>query len=92
MEYIDGQTLDVVIRGRTVSVASAVALLCRVAEAVHHAHTKGIIHRDLKPGNIMIDKAHKPFVMDFGLAKLLEKPTGLDPGRGNPGHTGLHAS
>ena len=77
MEYIDGQTLADVIRGRTVSVASAVALVCRVAEAVPHAHTKGIIHRDLKPGNIMIDKGHRPVVMDFGLAKLLEKPTGL---------------
>jgi serine/threonine protein kinase len=77
MEYIDGQSLDALIEGRIIAIPWAVALLFRVTGAVHHAHTKGIIHRDLKPGNILIDKAHRPVVMDFGLARVLEKPTGL---------------
>ena len=51
--------------------------MVRIADAVVHAHAKGIIHRDLKPGNIMLARSRRPMVMDFGLAKMLEKPTGL---------------
>jgi len=46
-----------------------VALLADVAEAVAYAHSKGIIHRDLKSGNVLIDRAGQPKVIDFGLAR-----------------------
>ena len=32
----------------------AVRIVCRIAEALHHAHQSGVIHRDLKPSNIML--------------------------------------
>jgi serine/threonine protein kinase/WD40 repeat protein len=47
-----------------------VAELCfRISDALEHAHELGIVHRDLKPGNIMVDAADQPHIMDFGLAK-----------------------
>src|SRR5262249_7570947 len=77
MELIDGQSLEAVLKNRSVPVSWAVSLMVPVTEAVQFAHTKGIVHRDLKPANIMIDKFRRPIVMDFGIAKFVGKPSSL---------------
>lgn len=75
MEYIEGRSLKDIIQERTAPISWTVALMSLVAEAIHHAHKQGIIHRDLKPSNIMIDSFRRPVVMDFGLAKWVDKPS-----------------
>ncbi len=47
------------------------ALVAKVARALNHAHQRGILHRDVKPGNILLDRADEPFLVDFGIAKSL---------------------
>lgn len=47
-------------------------LLQKLASALDYAHSNNVIHRDIKPNNIMFDEHGTPYVVDFGIAKLLE--------------------
>ncbi|MBC8867975.1 MAG: serine/threonine protein kinase, partial [Planctomycetes bacterium] len=49
------------------------SLVRKIALALEHAHAHGVVHRDLKPANIMMDGQQKPVIMDFGLARQLDK-------------------
>lgn len=69
MPYVDGTSLWETLRQGTMRPAKAVELVQQIARAMAYAHRHGVIHRDLKPANIMIDKAGKPLIMDFGLAR-----------------------
>ena len=79
MKLIDGCTLTEHVRagGGTLPGREAARLLRDVARAVHHAHQRGVLHRDLKPGNILIDREGRPWLTDFGLAKLTHRETDL---------------
>ncbi|MBK8916157.1 MAG: serine/threonine protein kinase [Phycisphaerales bacterium] len=69
MDCIEGQPLDAYVAITGLSLADRLRLFARICHAVHAAHLRGVIHRDLKPGNIRIDSAGEPHVLDFGLAK-----------------------
>jgi len=53
-----------------ISVGEVAELLSQVGSALDYAHHRGVIHRDVKPANIMFDNQGKPYVVDFGIAKL----------------------
>src|SRR5262249_46491523 len=74
MQYVEGESLaDQTAKG-PLEPRRAAAYLEQVALAVHEAHRHGILHRDLKPANVLVESAtDRPFVADFGLAKLVQE-------------------
>lgn len=71
MEFVDGCTFSDLIRRESVSLSEGLEIIISVASALEYAHRKGVIHRDLKPENVLIDKAGKALLTDFGVAKRL---------------------
>ncbi len=76
LEYLPGQTLRSALsesRGRGLSRGFAHNIVISVVQALSAAHENGVVHRDLKPENIMLLDSGRIKVLDFGIARRIEK-------------------
>jgi Tol biopolymer transport system component len=78
LELVEGETLAEKLaslrRASTrLSIDEALAIAEQVAAALEAAHEQGVVHRDLKPSNIALTPDGSVKVLDFGLAKALER-------------------
>lgn len=76
MEYVDGVALTEHVAARRLSIRERLALFRDVCAGVQHAHAAAILHRDLKPSNILVRADGVVKLVDFGIARPLER---LDP-------------
>jgi serine/threonine protein kinase len=82
MEFLEGRNLRARLsRTPPLTHPEVFTLLGDVLDALAAAHAEGIVHRDLKPDNIYLveDKsgAFRTKLLDFGVAKLLRRPSEL---------------
>ncbi len=79
-EFIEGETLRRRMAGTKQTTSEILDMASQVLSALAAAHAAGIVHRDIKPENIMIRPDGYVKVLDFGLAKLTEKPPAAGSG------------
>jgi serine/threonine protein kinase len=73
MEYVDGPNLRQAERAGHIEPAQALAIVVQVCTALDFAHKNGIVHRDIKPENVLLTREGRVKIVDFGLAKVLDR-------------------
>ncbi len=85
LEFLEGEPLDLILhKKKRPSISDVARMGIHMAAALHHVHLRGFLHMDMKPGNIIITKAGRPILFDFGSARRLQDPRppyveGTDP-------------
>jgi serine/threonine protein kinase len=73
VEHVAGLTLDCYCDAQGLGIEARVRLFLDVVDAVARAHGNLIVHRDLRPGNVLVSEDGGVKLVDFGVAKLLER-------------------
>src|SRR4029453_15449373 len=73
LELVEGRTLEELLAAGALPLDDGLKIARQIGEALEAAHERGIVHRDLKPANIKIRDDGTVKVLDFGLAKALER-------------------
>ena len=73
LEYVEGESLLAYCDKRQLPAHKRIELFLQVLRAVHYAHASLVIHRDLKPSNIIVTTGGEVKLLDFGIAKLLDR-------------------
>ena len=80
MELVEGKTVRDLIESGDLDLLGVMDVVIQAADGLAKAHDLGIVHRDIKPANIMVTSDGHVKILDFGLAKLLDRGPDLASG------------
>jgi len=74
MELVEGESLlSRLYRVGSLPLSGALDIARQICAGLREAHAQGIVHRDLKPANIMVDRSGTVKIMDFGIARMVQR-------------------
>lgn len=73
MEYLQGRTLDKVIKGQLLGYEECLRIALQLTEALAVVHGHHLIHRDLKPANMLLQDDGTLKLLDFGIARARDE-------------------
>jgi hypothetical protein len=73
MELVEGEDLSARIARGPIPLDEALSIAKQIAGALEAAHEQAIVHRDLKPANVKVRADGTVKVLDFGLAKAIDR-------------------
>lgn len=77
IDYIISKQVKQDLTKAQLSLKDTSTVILKIGRALEYAHSKGVIHRDVKPANILIDEENNPYLIDFGIGKIMEEDSGL---------------
>src|ERR1041384_3407049 len=76
-EYVRGRALDQL--ERPVPWRQVLEIALDLARGLAAAHPRGVLHRDVKPANAILTEEGRAKLLDFGLARVMDKPAPEHP-------------
>ncbi|MEM6472810.1 MAG: serine/threonine-protein kinase [Planctomycetota bacterium] len=73
MEYVEGTNLRQAMQAKAIDSKAALEIVPQVCEGLAYAHDAGVVHRDIKPENILLGTGGRVKLVDFGLAKWVDR-------------------
>jgi eukaryotic-like serine/threonine-protein kinase len=84
-EFVEGKTVRAMLESGPLPTEDVFRYGMQIAEAMAYIHSAGILHRDIRSSNLMITPAGQIKILDFGLAKFVQKlKTGQDDVSNSP--------
>jgi serine/threonine protein kinase len=88
MEFVEGETLAwTLLRDGSLPYTDVLRYGAEIAEGLAAAHARGIVHRDVKPANVIVTPHGHVKLLDFGLARVAERPSGMTTTEAGQTHT-----
>ncbi|HEU5297258.1 MAG TPA: protein kinase [Burkholderiaceae bacterium] len=78
LEYVPGRNLLQWADERRLGIRERIELFMQMLQAVQYAHEQGVLHRDIKPNNVLVTADGQVKLLDFGVARLMERPADAD--------------